>query len=330
MITTISSSTHGSVGGDQVDVGEAGEDQARLPPTVVFRADGGHQTGFGHLGRCVAVAQELGDEAAFDVGESTTAAWLAKQGARTVTAGTGGRTVVLDRVDPVPAAEVRALQTSGSRVCLVDDPGDGRSLAEVVIDPPTGPRWPPARGRRLEGFDHALLRREIRAAAANPMRGVGVMLVLGGSDPNNATPRVADAMIRRGTAVLSVLGPGYSGPQPAGRTLSDPADFARALAGADLVVCGFGHTLLEAAHLGVPAIALALRANDPQDAAAFAKHATMRWLDAAECIDADAVSAEAADLHGDEASRAAMSARGRELIDGRGAARVATVLRELV
>lgn len=330
MITMISSSAHGSVGGDQVDVGEAGEAHARLSPTVVFRADGGHRAGFGHLGRCVAVAQELGDEAAFEVGEGATAAWLAEQGTRTVPESTGGSVVVLDRVAPVPAAEVRLLQATGSRVCLVDDPGDGRSLAELVIDPPTGPRWPPATGRRLDGFAHALLRREIRAAAADPMPEVGVMLVLGGSDPNNATPRVADAMIRRGTAVLSVLGPGYSGPLPDGRTLSDPADFARALAGADLVVCGFGHTLLEAAHLGVPAIALALRPNDPADAAAFARYATMRWLDAADCIDADAVSAEAADLHADEGLRAAMSARGRELIDGRGAERVATALRELV
>jgi spore coat polysaccharide biosynthesis predicted glycosyltransferase SpsG len=213
-------------------------------------------------------------------------------------------------------------------VALPDDPGPARARADLVIDPPTGHDWPPAAGRRLGGFEHALVRREVRAAADAPLPDVGVLLTLGGSDPQGLTPAITQALSAAGIPSTTVLGPGYRGAPIAG-ALRDPADFAHAIAGAELVVTAFGHTLIEAAHLGVPCVALAVRDGDAADAEAFCAHGFATWIDLSGGPAPERVAAEVARLHADPAARATMGERGRALVDGRGAARVAAALREL-
>lgn len=221
------------------------------------------------------------------------------------------------------------MRADGRRVCLLDDLGDARADADLVIDPPTASSWPPAGGRRLAGFEHVLLRRDVRAAARHPRPGVEVLLSMGGSDPEGLTPALAQALRVAGVSVLSVLGPAYRGPTPGGAVLDRPADWPGVLAGARLLVGRFGHTLLEAAHLGTPALALATSVPARADAEAFAAHGTSDAIRVQGPDDAGAVAERALALLADSTRLAAMSARGRELIDGRGAARVAAALRQL-
>jgi spore coat polysaccharide biosynthesis predicted glycosyltransferase SpsG len=117
-----------------------------------------------------------------------------------------------------------------------------------------------------------------------------------------------------------VLGPGYDGARPDGDVLADPRLWPRALAGAELLVTGFGHTLLEAAHLGVPALAVVASEQDARDAAAFATHGT------AGCAGVDGAVAAALELLGAPARLAEMARRGPALVDGLGAERVARAL----
>jgi spore coat polysaccharide biosynthesis predicted glycosyltransferase SpsG len=304
-------------------------DAAGSAPTIFLQADGGGPIGFGHLGRCLAIWQELGGVAAFEEASDGVRAWLEDRGVRTAPRGTTAAVVLLDRVASVELADVAALQQAGARVCLLDDPGPGRAIADLVIDPPTAAMWPPASGRRLSGFKHALLRRDVREAAFSPLEGIGVLLSVGGSDPARLTPALSRALRTAGVLHTPVLGPGYAGPNVPG-ALRDPTDFARTLAGADLVVTGFGHTLLEAAHLGIPAVALAQRGSDRTDAAAFVRHGCAKWLDAPRDVDPRVLAGEIARLHADAPLRAELAARGRRLVDGRGAQRVADALRELV
>jgi spore coat polysaccharide biosynthesis predicted glycosyltransferase SpsG len=152
---------------------------------------------------------------------------------------------------------------------------------------------------------------------------------MGGSDPEGLTPALAQSLRALGISVLSVLGPTYRGPTPAGEVLADPQEWPRALAGARLLVGRFGHTLLEAAHLGTPALALATSAGATADAAAFASHGTARTMRIAGPAGARAVAARALGLLNDAAALAAMATRGPELVDGEGARRVASALREL-
>jgi UDP-2,4-diacetamido-2,4,6-trideoxy-beta-L-altropyranose hydrolase len=198
-----------------------------------------------------------------------------------------------------------------------------------VIDPPTGCSWPPAGGRRLAGFKYALLRVEIRAAASRPRPGVEALLNMGGADPEGLTPALARALRAAGVTVLTALGPSYRGPQPEGEVLADASQWPAALAGARLLVGRFGHTLLEAAHLGTPALAIATDERAGVEAHAFAAHSTIDAITVGGPDDAQTVAERAHTLLADGARLAAMAARGRALVDGRGAARVAAALREL-
>src|SRR6185295_4242679 len=141
--------------------------------------------------------------------------------------------------------------------------GPGRGPADLVIDPPTAAGWPAA-GRRLEGFEHALVRAEVVAAR----------------DERDA------ASGRDGAAAAADLdlevnrGPAYRGARPAhGRLLGSPAEWIGALARASLLVCGFGHSLLEAACLGVPAIAVVFIPEHVEHARAFARAGTAVTID---------------------------------------------------
>lgn len=293
--------------------------------TVVMQVDGGPELGFGHVGRCLALAEELGDAAAFRTDEPSVISYLGEYGMIVVPTDARSSVVVLDRARPVDVNHVRELRAAGARVALLDDPGPARNLADVVIDPPTGRSWPPASGRRLAGFEHALLRREIRAARSSPAPGIEVLVSMGGSDPDGVTPRLVGALREAGIDVVAALGPGYGGPSVPEALL--PGTWPRALAGTRLLITRFGHTLLEAAHLGVPAIVIAHEQHDRRDAAAFSRHGTIASLQAPE---PEAVAALAARLLAEPAQLRQMASRGRELVDGYGAARVATALLELV
>ena len=296
---------------------------------VEIVADGGPALGYGHVGRCLAVWEALDGDAVFAVQDPDVAAFVEARGAQAGAAPTAP-IVLLDRALPTDAEYVRGLQAADRRVVLLDDLGDGRAVADLVVDPPTAARWPPTDRPRLAGFEHVLLRDEVRIAerAATPS---GVLLALGGSDPTGLTPVLAAALAGAGVDDLVVnIGPGYAAPLPAGVTLlRDPAAFVATLATARLLVAAYGHSLLEAAHLGVPALIVVTREDHREHAAAFAEHGTAALIDMSDRPRPDELAALVGDVlaHGDEL--ATMASRGRALVDGRGAERVARAIRAI-
>jgi UDP-2,4-diacetamido-2,4,6-trideoxy-beta-L-altropyranose hydrolase len=297
---------------------------------LLILADGGARLGFGHVGRCLAILEEFDGRAAMAVRDAAIARVLKTRGIPLAAPEAWASLLLVDRREPTGVAEVTRMRALGRRVCLLDDTGSGRTVADLVVDPPTGCAWLPTYGRRLTGFEHALLRREVRDAVDHGVPGIEVLLSMGGSDPEGLTPVLARALQAAGASPLSVLGPAYRGPRPDGEILADPRDWPRALAGARLLVGRFGHTLLEAAHLGTPALAIATDARAAVEARAFAVRGTVEMVQAAGPTDADEVATRALALLDDPARLATMAQRGRELVDGRGAARVAAALRELL
>jgi len=299
------------------------------PPTVLLEiaADGGTAVGFGHVGRCVALWEELGDESVFRISDPLAAEFLRARGATVAPGPVEAPIVLLDRIAPTGEAEVRALQAGGRRVVLLDDLGSGRSAADLVIDPPTAAEWPTAHVR-LAGFEHVLLRREVRNATRE--RGTVTLLSMGGSDPTGLTPPLAAALARSGIEPTVALGPGYRGVRPAaGHLLPGPEAFVEALASSAVLVAGFGHSLLEAAHLGVPAIAVVARPEHRKHAEAFCQAGTAVLVDMSNGPEPDELVAQVRALHGDPERREAMASRGRALVDGRGAERIAHAIRRL-
>jgi spore coat polysaccharide biosynthesis predicted glycosyltransferase SpsG len=300
-------------------------------PLVEIVADGGGPLGFGHLGRCLAVADVLGSDAAFTVAEGEASAFVSARGARVDGAGEAG-VVLLDRRAAVEVAEVEEQQARGRRVALLDDLGPARAHADLVIDPPTAAAWPPAAGTRLSGFEHALIRADVLAASAprptgRPRR---VLLGLGGSDPLGLTPALASALAGLDIELEVALGPGYRAASPAHGTLLDsPADWSSALARADLVVCGFGHSLLEAASLGVPAIAVVFLGEHVPHARAFCAEGTATAIEMLAGPRGAELAVLVRERLADPDALRAVGRRAAELVDGRGAERVAAALRRL-
>lgn len=288
--------------------------------------EGGPRLGFGHAGRCLALWEELGADAVFRVDDGAVSSFLQDHGAPVVRAAQAPL-VVLDRAVPVASAEVRALAAEGRRAVLIDDLGPARMHAEMVVDLPTAARWPAAVGQRLAGFEHVLLRHEVREAMpAHPVR-EGVLLAMGGSDPAGLTPGLARELSAIGMEVRVALGPGYRGLSPTeGSVLRSPEQFIAELARAELLVAGYGHSLLEAAHLGVPAIAVVYKAEHLPHARAFCSHGTAQMFDLTAGPGERPLAHTAARLLEDSAARADMSACGRQLVDGLGARRVAAAI----
>jgi len=296
---------------------------------VEIVADGGPLLGYGHVGRCLAVWEALDGDAAFAVTDAAVAAFVQARGARAGGA-PSAPVVLLDSAEPTGLAAVQSLQAAGRRVVLLDDLGAGRDVADLVVDPPTAALWPPTERPRLAGFEHVLLRREVLDASRAADRR-GILLALGGSDPTGLTPVLAAALAAAGVdGLVANLGPGYGGAAPDGVTLlRDPAVFVATLARSRLLVATYGHSLLEAAHLGVPAVIVVTRPEHREHAAAFSTHNTARLIDMSDGPRTDELAQLVTETLAQPARLAAMARRGRALVDGRGAQRVAAAIRAI-
>jgi spore coat polysaccharide biosynthesis predicted glycosyltransferase SpsG len=291
-------------------------------PLLHVIADGGPGVGYGHVGRCLAIAEALGWDAAFDVEDAGVQRFVRERGGSCDPA-PEAPVVLLDHAGDTDAAEVLALQERGRRVVLLDDRGPARDVADLVVDPPTAASWPATPMRRLSGFEHVLLRGEVRDAR-RAERPHGVLLALGGSDPTQLTPVLARSLADVDGLVVN-LGPGYAGPRPDhGDVLGGPHEFVGALSRVALIVAAYGHSLLEAAHLGTPALVVVTRPDHRDHAEAFVQNGT------AEIVAAGEVAPRVHALLSDPDRLAQMTARGHALVDGGGAARVAAAIRALV
>jgi spore coat polysaccharide biosynthesis predicted glycosyltransferase SpsG len=290
--------------------------------------DGGRSLGFGHAGRCLALWEALDACVSFAPCDPLVDEFVRGHGAP-VGSAPDAPLVIVDRARGTSVDEIEAWRSRGRRVCLIDDLGAGRAVADVVIDPPTAAEWTPSGGDRLAGFEHVLLRGEIRDAIPQA-QGDDVLLSFGGSDPAGLTPVVAAELDSAGVSAVAVLGPAYHGAPPdrAKRVVSGK-DWPSELASAGLLVTGYGHSVLEAAYLGIPTIAAVWRDEHRVHAEAFCRNGTARFVDLTGRDGVPKLVAEVRDLVDDPDARARLAARGRELVDGRGAARVAAALEEM-
>ena len=95
---------------------------------------------------------------------------------------------------------------------------------------------------------------------------------------------------------------------------------------ADLVVCSGGMSVYEIAALGTPGVVLAQNAREDARMQVFARHGSIEYLGLGTEVDEARLREAVVALLGDPARRRAMSTRGRELVDGLGAARAAEVV----
>ena len=301
---------------------------ATLTPSLRQRLS---DDGFG----CVTIEADSGS--ATD-GEATVAA----------AASLGTRLIVVDGYQ-FAAAFHRRLRDAGLKLATVDDNGEiGSYVDDLVINQNrhASPALYPQRAghtRLLLGTEYALLRREFRGwqgpARVFPPSARRVLVTLGAADPQNVTGDVIACLapaLAAGVEIAVVVG----GSSPHGDAVAaqlallsncqlvrDPGvGMPNLMAAADLAICAGGSTMWEMACMGVPFIAIVIADNQRQAAAAMVR-------DGYPAIEPAAIARElpatATALAADAKRRAALSRRGHELVDGRGAERVCAALREL-
>jgi UDP-2,4-diacetamido-2,4,6-trideoxy-beta-L-altropyranose hydrolase len=260
----------------------------------------------------------------------------------------GARIIVVDGYQ-FPVEFHQRLRDAGLRIAAVDDNGEiGTYVDDIVINQNrhASPELYAQRAdhtRLLLGTEYALLRREFRDTQGPPRTFPAsarqLLVTLGAADPLNVTAGVIACIgpaLPAHTEIVVVLG--GSNPHadaiaaqatrlPKCRVLPDPGnDMPRLMATADLAVCAGGSTMWEMACMGTPFIPIVIAENQRQAALAMAR-------DGYPVVEAAAVArdlpAAVAALAADAGRREALSRRGRQLVDGRGAERVCAALREL-
>jgi UDP-2,4-diacetamido-2,4,6-trideoxy-beta-L-altropyranose hydrolase len=330
---------------------------------AAFRCDAGAALGGGHLMRCLTLARALSARgwrieflcrdlpgagldrvaaAGFDLHRLEDDR---PDTARASLQGDEAGWLIVDHYG-LDAAFQRAACPPGWRVMVIDDLADRDHDCALLLDQTPGRAAGDYDGRvpgactRLIGPDYALLRPDFAVGRpvvpeAGPLR--RVLVAMGAADPANATGAVLDALAARGDLMVTVvLGSGaphlvtvagqVEARGEAGRLLIQHGDMAGLMAQQDLAIGAGGMTGLERAAIGLPALIVILADN--QRLAASALHASgaarligdvraPRWSEAL---------LPALDAATEPDVRITMARAGLDLVDGRGASRVAGAL----
>lgn len=327
---------------------------------ILIRTDGSNEIGVGHIYRCLALAEALhgrGFEIIFAV-TITPPPLVALIEQHRYAVHVLHRSVQLDQlealaqqyhtrticVDTYAADEnfFNGLAARRLRAVCIDDFADFPLAADVVINhniyaPALHYRVAP-QTRLLLGPRYALLRaqfHETRQRKVPPATHANVLVLLGGSDPHNLTLKITQSLLQilpKEIFVHAVVGPATNGlpklqqlaqAHARLRVYNQPRNLPEIMCEATLAVSGAGVTVYELACLGVPALLLVLAENQRQNAEAFARHELAQVLGWHEEVSPESAATAVNALLLDEQKLNTMKTAGQNLVDGRGAERVA-------
>jgi spore coat polysaccharide biosynthesis predicted glycosyltransferase SpsG len=300
--------------------------------TIVIAADAAPEAGLGHLSRSSALAGALRAQGAavscLALGAQDPLSrdgidWMPAPEVALGERVRDGQKFVLDSYRTQP--ETVAALAGRTRLVFFDDHGElvpGTILTISTVYGHTGPGV-------LAGVEFACLGRAFWSVPARAPRErvARVLVATGGTDPGGIGATVAGSLASHFDAVALVRGPSAGRAVPQGvRAVVDVDCLAGELLQADLVVTAAGLTLREACAVGTPAVALPVADNQRAGAAWLAAQGAALVVDPPM---AGAAVTAALDLAADAPARRALSGRGRQLVDGRGAHRVAARILEL-
>jgi UDP-2,4-diacetamido-2,4,6-trideoxy-beta-L-altropyranose hydrolase len=339
---------------------------------LILRCDASVSIGTGHVMRCLALAQawqDAGGDAVFVMAQSTPAieerlreyavtietfqqvpgsvedAQASIEAARAC----GAKWIVVDGYQ-FGADYQKGLKKAGLKVLFVDDTGHAEHyLADLVLNQNAHAiaemyRSRGGNTRLLLGPRYALLRREF-ASQRNfrreiPAIGRKVLVTMGGSDPENLTSRVIEALTLIEMPELeAVVVAGGSNPHleslraatarlGAGvRLLSNVDNMAEWMIWADVAVSAAGTICWEMCLLGLPSLLIDIAPNQTPVAEKLHRlGAAIHFGNAANAVP-KTIAASLQELILSKESRATISRKAAELVDGRGAERVVEAIR---
>src|ERR1035441_6913367 len=337
--------------------------------SLLIRADGSARIGTGHVMRCLALAQswqQAGGRAIFAQAASTPALErrLRQEGFETtqLDAEPGG---IEDGVQTLEQARTfkaswivadgyrfgtawqKQIKDAGQRLLLIDDYGHAEHYSADwilnqnlhAVESLYACREPHT--HLLLGTRYALLRQEFLAwknwQREMPAVARKVLVTLGGSDPDNVTGKVIEALagLRNLEAVVAIGGSNQNieairaairnGGTPV-RLVEDAANMPELMAWADVAVAAGGTTSWELAFMGLPALILVLAPNQSAVTKALEERGVAHNLGLASENSGDRIALAIQTLSHDSERRCALSRAGGQYVDGLGSRRVSACL----
>lgn len=211
--------------------------------------------------------------------------------------------LLIDRGNTLPE-DILYLHEYAGRVISFEDLGLGRAYTNLTINALLPPS---SLSNVLSGPDYAILRPEFYSLPRYKTRHSPqfVLIMFGGTDAKQLTPWVSNIVKRLGYTPMVHEGPGV----------------AEAMHHADLLICGAGQTVHEAARVGVPTIALAATQRE-------ASHGHLGdlfgniFMGLAATVTEDHLFETIAMVMTDQPLRVELSNRSQSIIDGKGTERV--------
>jgi UDP-2,4-diacetamido-2,4,6-trideoxy-beta-L-altropyranose hydrolase len=337
---------------------------------LLMRADASVSTGTGHVMRCLALAQawqDAGGRVLFAMAQTTTAVAdrLQRERAEVVTieapAGSerdAQRTTELARdthadwvvVDgyQFDASYQRALKSAGVRILFLDDYGHAAHYsADIILNQNVCAQAElysqrESHTRLLLGTRYCLLRREFSARRDSRVIMTScrrVLVLMGGSDPENLTARVIEALVLANienlgaTVVVGGSNPHFDEVKKiaadSGLTIEvrrDVANLAQLLAEADVAISAAGSTCWELCMLGLPSLLIDVADNQTSLAEELNRLGCAIHM-GNQTISSERIAKELQRLCSDGERRQILAERSRKLVDGKGASRVVSILR---
>ena len=231
--------------------------------------------------------------------------------------------IVIDGYD-VDSRVFEELMSRGERVVVIDDNGDHSAVPCSMIVNPNLHASPemyannPLDPVLLLGTTYALIRPEIKAAHVPPMRErSGVMLSLGGTDVLGRRAEIEQHLRRhRPWTVTTAMG-------LIGTATTSADEMARALASSRVGLIAVGTTTWEALCLGLPIVGVVVADNQVRVAHSLQAVGLATSFDLRIERDHSSLTAALSALHDSPDVLEERSVRGRSLVDGFGADRVA-------
>jgi UDP-2,4-diacetamido-2,4,6-trideoxy-beta-L-altropyranose hydrolase len=342
---------------------------------LLIRADANLNMGTGHVMRCLALGQTWCDwagrvtfvmsappralvervqderisivELDKEAGSRDDAAFVADLRARR-----GAKAIVVDGYH-FSYDYQKTIKESGSVLLVIDDYGHaGRYVADLILNQniSAASDFYADRDRDTDlllGTRYALLRREFRSwhgwTRLVPERASRILVTLGGSDPENLTVKVLEALERvdvDGLEIKVAVGSGnphYKELQAAAARSSFPVDLEgdgldmpQLMIWADLAISAAGSTCWELAFMGLPSLIIV--SADNQRASAQRLHElgaaiNLGWHGS---LTQGEIARVLSDLTKQAGQRQKISQCGKELVDGMGAGRVSLALIEQI
>lgn len=341
---------------------------------LLVRADSSPEIGSGHVMRCLALSkawQFSGGDVTFAFAEMLPALRLRLQGEGIDVMEIEGEPGsdedmkqtgdFANRVHPewmvvdgyrFPPTYYQRFRQTGLPCLAIDD--DGRFhqyCADVVLNQNASANEAMYRCRQpytklLLGSSFVLLRPEftrVRPEHEIPSVARKLLVTMGGSDPENVTMKVVQALIEIAggeVEIRVVLGAGYRHLAELRALVSslsasifleeNPPDMVPLMAWADLAISAAGGTCWELAYMGVPAVVIAISGDQQGIAQTMEARGAAHSLGCHRDVAASQILAIVRDLMNNSQRRSDMSSAGRRLVDGLGPKRVVEFLQNPV